>query len=211
LDGNVNNAIPLTGTTVGNPVTGNIEFNRNSELANLVIWDDSGSYYIDIKDYLGNITTSIADSSVSSLSFIVNNADPLAKGIEGLHDFSPNITNLDYTQKIYVDTKVAASRPYKVYTALLNQTGTAAPTAIVLENTLGGTVNFEYNSLGTYSVTSSALFTLDKTTCIGANRGMGLTGCAVATTSSITLYTSYLGSLANGFLINTYLEIRVYP
>lgn len=29
--------------------------------------------------------------------------------------------------------------PYKVYTALLTQTGTDAPVATVLENTLGGT------------------------------------------------------------------------
>jgi hypothetical protein len=39
----------------------------------------------------------------------------------------------------YLDNKV----PYKVYTALLTQTGTDAPVATVLENTLGEVV-FEY-------------------------------------------------------------------
>ena len=33
---------------------------------------------------------------------------------------------------------IAAVKPYKVYIALLNQSGTNAPVAIVLENTLGG-------------------------------------------------------------------------
>ena len=32
------------------------------------------------------------------------------------------------------------SRPYKVYTALLTQSGTNAPVATVLENTLGGEI-----------------------------------------------------------------------
>lgn len=41
--------------------------------------------------------------------------------------------------------------PYKVYTALLTQSGTASPTAIVLENTLGQTITWSYNSVGAYN------------------------------------------------------------
>jgi hypothetical protein len=40
--------------------------------------------------------------------------------------------------------------PYRVYTALLTQVGTNAPTATILENTLGLTPNFEYANSGTY-------------------------------------------------------------
>lgn len=50
------------------------------------------------------------------------------------------------------------SRPYKVYSALVSQTGTSAPTAVILENTLGGTPVFSYVSEGEYRMTLSGAF-----------------------------------------------------
>lgn len=41
---------------------------------------------------------------------------------------------------------------YKVYTALLTQTGTNAPVAIVLKNTLGYTPMLNYDDVGRYSI-----------------------------------------------------------
>jgi hypothetical protein len=56
------------------------------------------------------------------------------------------------------------TRPYKVYTALLTQTGTDAPVATVLENTLGGTVVWSYEDVGHYRGTpSQAIFDETKT------------------------------------------------
>ena len=53
---------------------------------------------------------------------------------------------------------------YTVYTALITQTGTAAPVATVLQNTTGGTFTYARTSGGDYTVTaSSSLFTADKT------------------------------------------------
>lgn len=40
--------------------------------------------------------------------------------------------------------------PYLVYSALLTQSGTSAPTASVLQNTLGGTLVWTYNGVGDY-------------------------------------------------------------
>lgn len=54
-------------------------------------------------------------------------------------------------------------RGYKVYTALLNQTGTDAPVATVLENTLGGTVVWTRFSIGEYRGTLAGAFTENKT------------------------------------------------
>ena len=54
-------------------------------------------------------------------------------------------------------------RPYKVYTALLTQTGTNAPVATVLENTLGGEVVWSYEGAGDYSATLLGRFTVDRT------------------------------------------------
>jgi hypothetical protein len=61
---------------------------------------------------------------------------------------------------------------YKSYVALITQSGTAAPTAIVLENTLGD-VTFSYISVGNYEVVTSGLFTADKTAALIPNSRLG--------------------------------------
>lgn len=54
--------------------------------------------------------------------------------------------------------------PYLVYRALLNQSGTDAPTAIVLENTLGEVPTFGYTNPGEYTLnTVGNVFTTNKT------------------------------------------------
>jgi hypothetical protein len=62
-----------------------------------------------------------------------------------------------------------AQAPYKVYTATITQSGTLAPVATVLENTLGGTVTWTYNSVGAYNITSDGLFTQGKTVVTCSN------------------------------------------
>lgn len=55
------------------------------------------------------------------------------------------------------------SRPYTVYTALLTQATTNAPTATVLENGLSGTPALSYVSAGKYRLTLVGEFTAAKT------------------------------------------------
>lgn len=57
---------------------------------------------------------------------------------------------------------VANLKNYKVYTALLSQSGTDAPTAIVLENTIGEIV-WTRDDVGVYLGTLNATFIEDKT------------------------------------------------
>ncbi len=52
---------------------------------------------------------------------------------------------------------------YKVYTALLTQSGTDAPVATVLENTLGGTLVWTRDTTGQYTGTLNGAFTENKT------------------------------------------------
>jgi hypothetical protein len=52
---------------------------------------------------------------------------------------------------------------YKVYTALLTQSGTDAPIATVLKNTLGGEIVFTYDNIGIYTGTLTGAFTENKT------------------------------------------------
>ena len=68
-------------------------------------------------------------------------------------------TDVGETIKTIIDNL----RPYKVYTALLTQTGTNAPVATVLENTLGGDITFTYNSDGNFNMLSDGLFKNSKT------------------------------------------------
>ena len=54
-------------------------------------------------------------------------------------------------------------RPYKVYTALLSQTGTNAPVATVLENTLGGDIIWTREEMSVYRGTLIGTFNETKT------------------------------------------------
>lgn len=105
------------------------------------------------------------------------------------------------------------TRPYKVYTALLEQDLTGAPVATVLENTLGGTVVWSRLDPGEYQATVSGLFTLNKTMIqISSNSGQGNTVTFFAAdTNTIDLGTADDSfTLADNLLNNTPIEIRVY-
>jgi hypothetical protein len=56
-------------------------------------------------------------------------------------------------------------QPYKVFTALLTQTGTDAPVATILQNTLGGTPVWSRSGVGTYAITLAGAFPINKTVC----------------------------------------------
>jgi hypothetical protein len=114
--------------------------------------------------------------------------------------------NLEYLESM--------GRPYKVYTALLTQSGTDDPVATVLENTLGGEVVWSRGDDGYYEAQSNDLFTTEKTFCfiskttnISDNLMIyadGINQCALEIEDSS-------GNSIDGALMNTPIEIRVYP
>lgn len=98
--------------------------------------------------------------------------------------------------------------PYKVYTALLTQSGTNAPVATVLENTLGVTPIFVYEGIGQYSVSLNGGFLTIKTFQLIGNNNIGLFDV-------LNIYGNgddsvWIDVSANDKLINTPIEIRVY-
>ena len=108
-------------------------------------------------------------------------------------------------QLLKADGNVTAG--YKVYTALLSQSGTSAPTATVLENTLGGTVVWTRNSTGLYTGTLAGVFTANKTwTSITSTATGTVTGAVSTSVDTVTVATSSLDSA----LTNSAIEIRVY-
>ena len=111
--------IPLTGTEVGKPVTGDIYLNSELSLKFPSGVDDSyGMLFSEqgaVGIYAGDSTNfiigglSVVKDAVAGSTIIIfdNTSNPNFKGLSGSSDYTVNITDLDYTQKIYVDTKVA--------------------------------------------------------------------------------------------------------
>jgi hypothetical protein len=98
-------------------------------------------------------------------------------------------------------------KPYRVYVALLTQSGSNPPTAIELENTLGP-ITFGYISSGLYAINSSGLFTANKTwTNPTLKDNVNLQLSIDRNTSSLLYLVDADGD--NG-LLNTSIEIRVY-
>lgn len=91
-----------------------------------------------------------------------------------LDDFllGTDVSNDNATQNFLVsdivDLVSTASSSYKVYSALLTQTGENAPVPIVLENSSNMVVNFERNFTGEYYI-SSLEFVRGKTIINGVN------------------------------------------
>ena len=81
----------------------------------------------------------------------------------GGYEDSPLGVDTSKVATTYDLMSAAGGASYDVYTAILTQTGTSAPTATVLENTLGGTVVWTYNAEGSYIGTLTGAFTADKT------------------------------------------------
>jgi hypothetical protein len=105
---------------------------------------------------------------------------------------------------------------YAVYTATLSQTGTSAPVATVLTNTLGGTVVWTRVATGVYDATLSSAFPANKTFLIvGAstlnsdNTAIPAPGFYRTSTSVVRLIPSFNFTVEDGWIASV--EIRVYP
>lgn len=101
---------------------------------------------------------------------------------------------------------------YLVYTALLTQSGTDAPVATVLENTLGGTVVWTRNDTGIYTGTLAGAFTENKTFCFATGSGLAINPIGPNDINSVSLINlQMLPSVEPADEITASVEIRVYP
>jgi len=122
---------------------------------------------------------------------------------------------VDGTYTLATLDDVADSRPYKVYTALLSQSGELAPTAIVLENTLGLSITWIRNSAGDYSgTTTTPTFIFNKLYLTfnvpSFSVGNQYTNMIVRyTDNEVGVIVLYNGIKQDGFN-NAPIEIRVY-
>ena len=101
--------------------------------------------------------------------------------------------------------------PYKIYTALLTQVSTLPPVATVLENTLGGTIVWSYNTAGFYAGTLTGAFTANKTACIISGIYQGSAQAIRKDDNTVQVFTNNnIGIGVDDELSQTTLEIRVY-
>lgn len=129
----------------------------------------------------------------------------------GTSDSPLKIDTTKIATKYYSGSLTGGGASYDVYTALMSQSGTSAPTATILENTLGGSISWAYDSEGQYIGTLTGAFTNNKTAVI-FNNPLGFTASYRSSINTITILTyDESFTLADDMLNNTFLEIRVYP
>jgi len=87
---------------------------------------------------------------------------------------------------------------YRQYVALLTQSGTNAPVATVLKNTLGGTVVWTRETIGSYIGTLSGAFPINNTT------PNGRVGFVIDTAAEDTDKLAFIQRITDGIIISTY-------
>jgi hypothetical protein len=125
--------------------------------------------------------------------------------------------NLDQLITNIVTPLIPPTSTYKVYTALLTQFGEDAPTAVVLQNTLGGNIVWSRYSEGVYEATligafvENKTFTLINSTEDGEDNGVDASWSKRVSDDKVGVRTSS-GSLysQDNRLQSTSFEIRVY-
>lgn len=149
----------------------------------------------------------------------IENIDATVSGLDGLETKieagdNVEITGTGTTVNPYIVSSTATVNPlpYKIYAAIINQSGTSAPTATILENTIGDIV-WTYTAQGSYQGTLSNAFVLNKTSVMVASttiNGVNTTGNR-NTSSTVNLYsTDNLSVGYNGGFYSTAIEIKVY-
>ena len=101
---------------------------------------------------------------------------------------------------------------YTVYTALIDQATTAAPTATVLQNTTGGTITWSRASTGNYTaVISGANYVANKTAILlGNTNAANNIAATYKTTTNVSFEQKDLASSNVDGLSLVSIEIRIY-
>lgn len=115
----------------------------------------------------------------------------------------------------------------KEYVALLTQTGTNAPVATILKNTLGGVPVWTYSTVGTYLATLASAFTVNKTIVLTpyliepSSEPIPCILSKIISANVIEVYTGTLNNTTgdeftrfdfnNSTLTASFIKIEVYP
>lgn len=164
--------IPITGTTVGNPVSGNIELEGGGSgirliqtqgtVTKAISFNTGDELLIEMLDSGSGLNTTI---TLSPTQTAVDSNDPASRGISSVTDFTPNITALDFTQKVYVDATIQAT----VDAAIDNQVSSAG----TLPLTTNGLISYFTFTGTTTTWTAPAIAGNTKKRMVIINQGSG--------------------------------------
>jgi hypothetical protein len=122
--------IPLSGTTVGNPVTGDVEFANFQSLYQLDASEEyeakftfeDGRPAIRVRQTTGTLYSAVLSIDSNVLSIVSD--DPNFRGLEGISYYGANYNDNSYVQKKYVDDGLSAIRKsaYKTADETVNNT-----------------------------------------------------------------------------------------
>ncbi|MFG4004826.1 hypothetical protein [Flavobacterium aquidurense] len=105
-----------------------------------------------------------------------------------------------------------ASIPYRVYTAIITQSSTNAPTAIVLENTIGSIPTFTRINTGIYSCNVNQVAGINKMIVFATNNSGALITSYVSLNNQEVIIKTYSNNVLADSLLNfqSGFEIRIY-
>jgi hypothetical protein len=197
--------------TIGNPQISQAYSIRSSNYFGTNYWAGSAEVSASaLAEHSFNIGNSIGNGITSGIFRISRTRVQSTVPVKYATDVSASYDDRTLVDKGYV-TSIA--RPYKVYTALLTQTGTNAPTATVLENTIGPIV-WSRSNPGLYLGTLTGAFTVSKSWGISedvANGSNSSTRLRITGAPDAMQVLTALGTTTtDGLLANTPIEIRVY-
>jgi hypothetical protein len=131
--------------------------------------------------------------------------------VVGNGKFSGTVTASPATVSTQLAT-LGQVRPYKIYVALLTQTGSSAPVATILENTLGGTVVWSRSVAGLYLGTLNNTFVIDKVLCLSTvspSEPALIVSSSRSTVDRVQVRVTNAGEFTDN-ITNLNIEIRVY-
>jgi hypothetical protein len=161
-----------------------------------------------VKNFTGLTADSILkDTNVELVGQILLNGQPAYDETNDVLVVGDGITLFENLPK-FTSTK------YKIFVALVTQTGESAPTMNILENTLSGIPVFSYIGVGEYQLILNGEFLNNKTIVLTKLLvGLGFSNSYLAeriNDNVIGLKSYNVSTLSNNILNKSYLEIRVY-
>lgn len=193
-----------------------------------------GNQVVDVEETVAEVVTA-ADSDLTAFTAIsgdvvgsvainpdyIVSVSSYANGTQSqivLLDDNENTTRVcmvvttDFADMDDIIEPAAGGTSYNLYSALLSQSGTDAPVATVLENTLGGTVVWSYNSQGDYAATLTGAFPSGKTGVFMGNTNAAFWYGYRQSDNEVFIQTLNTSEekIDEG-LLDTIIEIRVYP
>jgi len=161
---------------------------------------------IDIENTAGNVHTQYRPDGIG--------VQDLVGSLDMDIDFNNNNQNITFPAQSGTLALTSQLPIYKSYAALIDQSGTAAPTSIVLQNTMVGAVTLTNptGTIGNYRI-SCPDFIYTKMLVLMIPSGYGTSGTVI----SATQHAGYVDFSAQAGLsgavstIQANLEIRVYP